>query len=225
MNISAWKKTSLIEVPDHISTVLFVNGCNFSCGYCHVPFLLSNPKTFSEKEIFEFLEKRKDQIEFVVITGGEPTLQPDLKEFFEKVKELGYKTALETNGSNPQVIETLLKEKLVNRIMMDIKTNKENYAKFYNFEKIQKSINLILNSNINYEFRTTMVPEYITKENYSDLISLIPNAKEYYIQQFIPDNCKDQKFREMKPYTTKQLEEFCEIAKQKIPNAKLRSYL
>ena len=97
MKIVAHKKTSLIEIPDHISTVFFVNKCNFSCGFCHVGFLLEDQKPIPENEIFEFLEKRKNQIEYVAVSGGEPTLQPDLAEFYSKVKKLNYKTALETN--------------------------------------------------------------------------------------------------------------------------------
>jgi len=222
MNFGAWRKTSVIEVPGYISTVLFTNGCNFSCGYCHVPFLLTNQKTIPEKEIFEFLKKRKEIIEFVVVSGGEPTLQPDLLKFYEKVKKLGYKTALETNGSKPEVIKELLNKKLLDYIAMDIKTDKDNYDVFWNPEDIDKSIKLIINSNIKYEFRTTMATKYVIKENFEKMMQWISGAKNYYIQQFVSDNAKDKEFREMKPYTSGQLAEFCKIAKKYVEKCELR---
>jgi pyruvate formate lyase activating enzyme len=221
MNIGSWKKTSFIEVPGHISTIFFVNKCNFSCGFCHVPFLLENENTISNEEIFQFLEKRKNQVEFVAISGGEPTLQKDLFEFLRKAKRFKYKTAIETNGSKPEIIKQLLEENLLDYIMMDIKTDKENYSNFCNPNLIQQSIDFIKNSNINYEFRTTMVPKYT--QNFEKIVSWISGAKNYYLQQFVPDNCKDEEFRQMKPYHSKQIKEFQEIAKQYIPNCKIRS--
>ena len=130
MNIAGWQKVSLIDYPEKICSILFTQGCNFRCPYCHNPELVE-PALFreplSEKEIFAFLEKRKGKIDAVSITGGEPTIQPDLVEFILPMKDIGYLIKLDTNGSRPDVLGKLISEKLLDYIAMDVKAPLNRY--------------------------------------------------------------------------------------------------
>ena len=139
-----------------------------------------------EKEVFEFLNKRKNLIDAVVISGGEPTLQIDLKDFIIKIKKMGFCVKLDTNGSNPHIVEDLLNCNLLDYIAMDIKTSLQNYDKVcgikVNIENIKKTIEIIMNSNIDYEFRTTIAPE-IQQEDIDDILQIIKNSKNYYLQK------------------------------------------
>ncbi len=223
MNIGAFKKTSLIEVPDHISTVVFVNGCNFKCGFCYNGWLLKNSVTIPENEIFDFLERRKNQVEYVAVTGGEPTLQKDLSEFLQKAKNYGFKTALETNGSNPRMVKDLLKKNILDYLAMDIKTDMQHYNTFFEKpESIENSIEIILDSNINYEFRTTMVPAYVDKIKFRNILETIDSAKNYYLQKFKPEETLDSALKDSKLYTEKEFKEFKRMADVHVENCQLR---
>jgi pyruvate formate lyase activating enzyme len=163
MIIGGLQKVSLIDYPGKISAVVFTQGCNFNCFYCHNKLLLDRnvPARVTEETFFDFLEKRKEKLDAVVISGGEPTIQPDLILFIKKIKRLGYLVKLDTNGSNPDILERIIIENLVDYIAMDIKTSYLDYERvtqmrFVDTEKISKSINLIKNSKIEYEFRTTL---------------------------------------------------------------------
>jgi len=163
MKIAGLQKLSLIDYPDKIACTLFIYGCNFKCGFCHNPELVLAPdskrKDYSEKEILEFLEKRKNQLEGVCITGGEPLMTLDLN-FMKKIKELGYLVKIDTNGCFPEKLKKLIDENLVDFVSMDVKSSKEKYNSITNsevdLEKIEKSIELVGELE-NYEFRTTIV--------------------------------------------------------------------
>ena len=151
--IGGLKKTSLLDYPDKISAIVFTQGCNFRCGYCHNPNLLKpnqQEDIYSVDVFFDFLKKRVGKLDGVVITGGEPTLQKDLIPFVEHIKSLGFLVKLDTNGSNPQVLEELLNNKLIDYVAMDIKAPLEKYSQVVgvdiDIEKVQKSINLLFNS-------------------------------------------------------------------------------
>lgn len=207
MNIAWFQKISLIEYPGKISAVIFTAGCNFRCSFCYVPQLVLPERTqklkyIDENIIFDYLKRSNNLIDAVVITGGEPTLQNDLPLFLMKIKKMGYLTGIYTNGTNPRTIEILMNEKLVDYIAMDIKTSLE-VNKYKNIvgvnlndsdlNKIKKSIDLIINSDLIYEFRTT-----IAKENHSidDLVSIckfIKGAKNYYLQNIYEADYIDSK--------------------------------
>jgi pyruvate formate lyase activating enzyme len=161
MKIAGIQKTTLIDYPEKIACTIFLHGCNFKCGFCHNPELvLYKPeKIYSEKEILEFLEKRKNQLEGICICGGEPLLSLDL-EFLKKIKELGYLIKIDTNGSFPEKLREIINENLVDFVAMDIKSGRENYEKIINVKvnlnKIEESIKLISLLD-NYEFRTTII--------------------------------------------------------------------
>lgn len=190
MNICGYQKTTLLDYPGHVAATIFTGGCNFRCSFCHNSDLLLNPNIFiSEKEIFAFLEKRKNILSGICITGGEPTLQKNLPLFIEKVRSLGYKIKLDTNGYRPEIISDLLDKKLLDYIAMDIKSGYSNYAKVsgvpnLDIDIIKKSIFIIENSDISYEFRTTVVKELHTKQDFYEICEMISPISPFYIQSF-----------------------------------------
>jgi len=191
MLIGGFQKFSLIDYPDKICAIVFTQGCNFRCGYCYNPELVE-PKLFSppipEKEIFSFLENRKEKLDAVEITGGEPTLQPDLLEFIRKIKDMGFLVKLDSNGTHPDVIEKAIKDKLVDYIAMDIKAPLEKYAFVtqvnINVENIKKSIDIIMHSNLDYQFRTTVVKSLLSIDDLKQICKLIKGARCYILQKF-----------------------------------------
>ncbi len=212
MIIGGFQKFSLIDYPNKISCIIFTQGCNFRCPYCHNPELIgNNPIKIEEKEIFEFLKNRKGKIEAVVITGGEPILQEDLIEFIKKIKDMGFLVKLDSNGSNPKIIKKLIEQKLVDYFAMDIKAPLEKYKEITNSDidpkKIKESINLIMNSKSDYEFRTTITKQ-LNKEDIIKIAKLIKGAKCYVLQQFVPSKHLDPEFKNIEPYSKQQLEKF-----------------
>lgn len=165
MKVGGLVKTSLLDYPGKISTVVFTQGCNLRCYYCHNASLLDFHKLsglITEEEIFNYLDRRKNLIDGVVVSGGEPTLQPDLEEFICKIKEKGYLVKLDTNGTSPRVIESLLQKGLLDYLAMDIKATTGMYShisgKFVDVSLIEKSVAIIKSSGVPYHFRTTMAP-------------------------------------------------------------------
>ncbi|WP_299979162.1 anaerobic ribonucleoside-triphosphate reductase activating protein [Desulfobacula sp.] len=192
MNIGGFQKNSLIDFPETIACIVFTQGCNFICPYCHNPDLIASPKKeagdlYDENKIFEFLEKRKGFLEGLVITGGEPTLQKDLIAFCRKVKDMGYKLKLDSNGTCPHVLAKLFEDRLVDFISMDIKTSLENYhlvvpGKFET-QKILESIRLLMEKAPAYEFRTTCTRPFVSKEIMKDVGEMIMGASKYILQK------------------------------------------
>lgn len=209
--IGGIQKTSLLDYPDKISAIVFTQGCNFRCGYCHNPQLLKSENGIYDVDaFFDFLKKRQGKLDGVVVTGGETTLQPDLKLFIQKIKELGFLVKLDTNGTNPQILKELINEKLVDYIAMDIKAPIEKYQLITNSKidtsKIEESIKIIMSSNIDYEFRTTVLPIQIEIEDFNSIGKLLQGAKRYYIQKFVVQSeILDSSLKEEKNYTDEQL--------------------
>ena len=192
MKIGGLIKTSLIDYPNKVSAVIFTQGCNFRCPYCHNPELVlpeQYSQLISEEFVFDFLKKRKDVLDGVVITGGEPTLQSDLVAFIRKVKALGFSIKLDTNGSSPDVISSLLKDDLIDFIAMDIKTLLDKYNEVAgincDMSEIKRSIDIIKASNIDYEFRTTLVPILISENDIQKIKVELNDDKRYRIQPFV----------------------------------------
>lgn len=189
MNIAGVQKVTLLDYPGKVACEIFTQGCNFECPFCQNSSLIpiTNTGEFSEEEIFEYLNLRKNILDGVVITGGEPTVQKDLKGFIKKIKDLGLLVKLDTNGGNPKVLQELIDEDLVDYVAMDIKNifNKYNITagKKINLDNIKKSIEILKASKIDYEFRTTIIKEMHSLDDIINICKLVGNAK-YYLQNF-----------------------------------------
>lgn len=229
MKIGGLQTLSLIDYPGILCCIVFTQGCNFRCPYCHNPELILPEKFSPEIDInsfFEFLEKRKRYLKGVSITGGEPTIHSDLPIFIEKIKTLGYLVKLDTNGTNPEMIKTLLTDNLVDYIAMDVKGPMEKYEKIVNakveIEKILKSIEIIKNSSIHYEFKTTVVKSQLLPQDFEKIGELIKGAKNYYIQKFVPSKCIDSSFLKEENYSDQQLEEIKKKMLNYVENCQIR---
>ena len=189
MKIAGFQKLSLVDYPQKLASVVFTRGCSFRCHYCHNPKLVL-PKLYApllnERKILDFLIKRKKLINSVVISGGEPTQQVDLIDFIKKLKTKNFNIKLDTNGSNSTILKKLLDKKLLDYIAMDIKAPFKKYSLISPtkiiIERIKESIDIILNSNIKYEFRTT-VCDLLSKEDLIDIAKSIRNAKKFILQK------------------------------------------
>ncbi len=192
MRIGGLQKSSLIDYPGKISSVIFCSGCNFDCPYCHNPELATGagacPADFSDEKIFDFLRQRVGFLDGVVISGGEPTLQKDLVDLCTRVKALGYPVKLDTNGSRPEVLRRLIEEDLVDYIAMDLKTDPQEYKSFINPNcnpaALFTSIQVIMESGKDYEFRTTCVKPIVTPQAIEGIARLIQGARLYVLQRF-----------------------------------------
>lgn len=212
MIIGGLQRSSLIDYPGKISGVIFTVGCNFRCPYCHNPELVENTvDTIDEDEVLSFFNERKGKLDGVVLTGGEPTLQSDIIEFVEKIKRIGLLVKLDTNGSRPEVIEELIGRNLIDYIAMDIKAPLGKYGKVtlstIDTRKILESINLIMSSNIGYEFRTTVVRSLLSKEDILEIGETIKSARLFVLQQFKPTKTLDPRFLSEASYTKDELED------------------
>jgi len=216
MKILGIVKASFIDYPKKASTVLFIGGCNFRCPYCHNPELVNEQGEELElSHVLEFLHKRKKYIDGVVISGGEPTIHSELIPLIEEIKKLGYAIKLDTNGSNPEVIRKLINDRLIDYIAMDIKGPLSEYAKIsnskINIKDVDEAINLIKNSNIDYEFRTTICRELLSKAQVVEIGKYLDGAKRYALQAY---NLKGKILDESKSFTCyskKEMEEFKEL--------------
>jgi pyruvate formate lyase activating enzyme len=186
------QKNSLIDFPGKVSCVLFLPGCNFHCPYCHNPDLVTGnlPQSTSldESGVYQFLERRKRLLDGVVISGGEPTLAEDLAPLCEKIKSMGYAVKLDTNGSHPQVIKSLINEGLLDYIAMDIKTAPSEYGRFVKRDEdstdVRTSIQIIMESSVPYEFRTTCVKPFVDSNIIESVTKTIKGANRYVLQRF-----------------------------------------
>ncbi len=193
MNIQGLQKLTLLDYPGKMACTIFTAGCNLRCPFCHNSRLVINPEKrseYSEEEIFAFLKKRAGILDGVAITGGEPLLQSDIEEFIGKVKDLGYSVKLDTNGTFPDKLRSLVEKGLVDYVAMDIKNSPELYAETvgisgYDISKIKESINFLLEGKVDYEFRTTVVREFHSVFGMNNLGEMIKGAKRHFLQGFI----------------------------------------
>lgn len=193
MRIGGLQKFSFIDFPNKTAAIVFTQGCNFKCSYCHNPELVY-PDMYQlpipEEQVFAFLESRRNQLDAVVITGGEPTLQSDLIEFIKKVKAMGFLVKLDTNGSNPKVLEQIINQKLVDFIAMDIKAPFDKYDLVccvpINIENIKTSIDLIKNSGIDFLFRTTYDKSKLFDEDIQTMTDFLKVDTHYKVQKCNP---------------------------------------
>lgn len=208
--LAGLQKTTFIDYPEKIACIVFTQGCNFRCGYCHNPELFENKEpVLSVPAFFEFLNKRKGKLDGVVITGGEPTLHgKDLIEFIKEVKSLGFLVKLDTNGTHPDVLQEVLNENLLDYIAMDIKAPLAKYKTItqtdIDTKIIKKSIDMIMNSGVDYEFRTTIVKSQLSVEDLRQIGELIQGAKRYYMQKFLATKILDETLMSEESYTDEE---------------------
>jgi pyruvate formate lyase activating enzyme len=213
MNIRGIYKTSLIDFPGKISSVLFTGGCNLRCGFCHNPHLVleeTSEELYTNEEVFEFLHKRIGLIDGVTISGGEPTLSNKLLPFVKKLKDLSLAVKLDTNGSKPQVLHDLLKESLLDYVAIDVKTSPSRYNELTNsvvdFNKIIESIDMLKFAGIDYEIRTTCVPGFVSKVELAEIKDALGTVQNYYLQQFITRvDLLDKSFEQLQPMSVNEL--------------------
>lgn len=192
MQIHGFNKTTLLDYPGYLASTIFLGSCNFRCPFCHNKGLVLCPEkepVISTNLVLEYLKKRKNILEGVCITGGEPTLSSDLISFIKKIKELGLLVKLDTNGYRPDVLSQLLEENLIDYIAMDIKSSPNHYPllvglKEIDMNKIKESIHLIMSSTIAYEFRTTLMKELHTMEDIDCIGNWIKGCPSYYLQNY-----------------------------------------
>ena len=228
MRICGLNKTTLLDYPGKVAATVFLGGCNFRCPFCQNGSLVLAPqeeREISMEELWAFLKRRKGILDGVCVTGGEPTLAAQLPEFLEKIKELGYLVKLDTNGSQPEVLDELLKRKLVDYVAMDIKTSRENYksvagTEHLDMEKICRSVQMIMDRAPDYEFRTTVVKELHGREDFQRMGEWLKGAKVCYLQAY-----RDSE-GVIRPgfssYSREEMEEFAAILRRTIPLVQIR---
>lgn len=231
MKIYGMEKLSLVDFDGKITCTIFTGGCNFACPFCHNASLVINPTINQElpfSEVLDYLNLRKKMVDAVCITGGEPTLYPDLKAYFKIFKDMGFITKLDTNGTNPDMLKELIEEGLVDYVAMDVKNSYTHYAKTIGkdsdclLNKVKQSINYLLNGNVDYEFRTTIVDELHKEDDFLELAEMLKGAKKYFLQKFTSsDNCIKQGLHEIKK---EDATKYLDIIRKSIPNACLRGY-
>lgn len=219
MLIGGFQKTSLIDFPKKIAAIVFTQGCNFRCHYCHNPELVTEcNKIADEKLILDFLDTRKGKLDGVVITGGEPSLQKDLTDFIFKVKEKGFEVKLDTNGSNPDVIVDLTEKNLLDYIAMDIKAPLSKYQDIVDCAvdvlQIKDSVDFIKNCGVDYEFRTTTVKPLLAVSDFDEIGNIIKNSKRYFLQNFVLSKILDKNFTEAEPFAENETSSAVEILKK-----------
>lgn len=225
---------TLLDFPGHVAAVLFLGGCNFCCPFCQNRSLVldsEREQPLDEEEILSFLKKRTGLLEGVCVSGGEPTLHRDLPVLFETLKDLGYLTKLDTNGTNPEMLKELLKGGLLDYAAMDLKGGRENYQRIAGIsspsagrllEKVQSSAFLLRESRIPFEFRTTAVKGLHTREDFADIANWLPGDYPYFLQNFQDSDGVLQKPHPFSPFSREELEGFLSLVQKKIPRAALR---
>ncbi|MFB6182393.1 MAG: anaerobic ribonucleoside-triphosphate reductase activating protein [Candidatus Magasanikbacteria bacterium] len=235
MRISGIQKFTQLDFPGRIACILFTAGCNFRCGYCHNPEFVLPEKiekikdTFISKEaVFNFLQKREELLDGIVISGGEPTMMEDLLEFIEEIKDkFDYEVKLDSNGNKPKVLKEAIDRNLVDYIAVDIKTDFDNYFELaggsVDPDKIKESIELLMNSNIEYEFRSTIIKGVHTEENFKNMAEMIEGADIMYLQKYNSGHTLDPSFARYESFSDREHEEIAKIFEQTVQEVKIRN--
>lgn len=227
MRLGGLQRSSLIDYPGKVCAIVFTMGCNFRCPYCHNPELVDETANeISESEFFSFLFRRVGLLDAVTITGGEPTLHKDLVPFITRIKELGFLVKLDSNGTRPDVLSTLIDKKLVDYVAMDIKAPLQKYeqtiARPVDLEHIKTSIELLIQGKVAYEFRTTVVKALLSPEDFYSIGKLIQGAERYYLQRFVPTKLLNPGFRKKVTYSDTEFQELQTIMKQYVSTCHIR---
>ncbi len=227
MKIKGLQKLTLLDYPGRLAATVFLGGCNMRCPFCHNASLVVRPDNteITEDELFAFLESRRGKLSGVCVTGGEPTLNRELPSFISKIRALGYSVKLDTNGTHPDMLESLIRDGLVDYVAMDIKTSIENYGRVSGIpdidtSKIERSIDLLLSGTVPYEFRTTVVRELHTASDFYSIGRRIEGARAYFLQSF--KDSGDLIEDGFSSYSEAEISALLDIVKVYIPNAQIR---
>lgn len=231
MIVCGFEKFSMVDFDERIACTVFTGGCNFRCPFCHNGALVVGNVKAQEIDIqgvFDYLKKRKGLVDAVCVTGGEPTMHKDLPDFLREVRALGYATKLDTNGTNPQMLDYVIAKGLVDYVAMDIKNSVSKYPQTIgtdgvNIADILKSVEILKTSGIDYEFRTTIIDEFHTADDMREIAEWISGAKRYYMQKY-KDNegCISHGYSEV---SRQKADEFVKIFEGKVGSVGLRGYL
>ncbi|MBQ6431600.1 MAG: anaerobic ribonucleoside-triphosphate reductase activating protein [Oscillospiraceae bacterium] len=224
MRIGGLQKLTLLDFPGHVACTVFLQGCNFRCPFCHNSSLVLGTDSISEDEIFRFLNTRQELLDGVAITGGEPLLTAELPDFLRKIKALGYKTKVDTNGSFPEKLRLLIDEGLVDYVAMDVKNSPEKYAETAGAEDVldavRKSVDILMNGTISYEFRTTVVDELHEVSDFEAIGKWLAGAQRYFLQGFVDSG--DILRPGLHAASKEKMEQCLAAAGQYIPNSQIR---
>jgi pyruvate formate lyase activating enzyme len=228
VEIKGIEKFASKDFPGHISSTVFLGGCNFKCPFCHNSDLVLRPETlptYSMDDFVKYLDSRKGWLEGICVSGGEPLLHDDLEILLHLIKERQLLVRVDTNGSFPSRLEALIKKKYVDNIAMDIKAPLERYQEVTRsrvaVESISDSIDIIKKSGLGHIFRTTVVPDLIGAEDIEKISRMLDGAEVFQLQQFVPSNTLDSEFLQKKPYKRDVIEEFANIARSHFPEVRV----
>lgn len=228
MIIDGFQKLTLLDYPGKIACIIYTKGCNFACSYCQNSSLIkcdSLKGKISEEEILNYLEKRKNILEGVVITGGEPLIQKNIKDFIYKIRKLNYSIKLDTNGSNPKLLKELINEGLIDYVAMDIKNVFSKYnlniGKKIELDNIKESINVLKENKVDYEFRTTIIKEFNTFDDIFKVCKLVGTKSKYYLQNF--EDSSDVMDHSLHGFSKEELLTILKKLKSDYPNLEIRT--
>ena len=228
MYISGLQKLTLLDFPGRLAATVFLGGCNFRCPFCHNATLVLSPgkcERISEEEFFEFLASRAGKLSGVCITGGEPTMYKELKDFIRKIKNMSFAVKLDTNGTNPELVGELISEGLVDYVAMDIKNAPDKYSLTVgcdiDMRKINQTVALLLSGKVDYEFRTTVVRELHEISDFKAISEWIKGAKRYFLQTF--EDSGDLIGSGFSAYSESETKAILEQILPSVPNAQIRS--
>jgi pyruvate formate lyase activating enzyme len=212
MKFSGLQKTSLIDFPNRIASVLFTPGCNLRCPFCHNWRIVIDPKPpfLTEENAFKILESRKKYVDSVVVSGGEPTMHKELPKFLKKLKEKGFAVKLDTNGFYPQVLEECLS--YVDYVALDVKTSPDKYARLgaRDISEFLHTVEMLKTGKVDYEFRTTVVPGFVDAESMPKIREFVKGARTFAFQQFIPEDTLDKSAQALMPYSPETIQSLAE---------------
>ncbi len=222
------QECSLLDWEGRVCCTIFVEGCNFRCPFCHNPELMAFSEgegRISERAAIEFLYENRDFLDGVCITGGEPALS-DIEGLLESIKGLGMLVKLDTNGSNCERLKALAGKGLIDYFAMDVKSSKERYSELAGAEvdvrTIERSVEFLMSSGLDYEFRTTFVPVLMKLDDVARISEWLEGAQAWALQRFIPENCFDKAYRHLPQATDEEMKRALSVARSRVPNAKVR---
>lgn len=227
MKIHGLQKMTLLDFPGLVACTVFLGGCDLRCPFCHNAEILdmNAPAVMDDKEFLEFLETRRGKLDGVAVTGGEPTLRPDLPELLSEIKRLGFKVKLDTTGNHPDMLKRIVGEGLVDYVAMDVKNSKERYAETvgltgFDISRVDESISFLLKGDVEYEFRTTVIKQFHDKDSFIGIAEWIKGAEKYFLQGFVDRDTVP--FAGLEARTEEEMKEYAEIVKPYVKSVELR---